>query len=53
MGAMRNMLAEFMRDDGKSEFGGVEGSAAVAESPAGAGPTALGQGAAGAGPAAA
>ena len=36
MNAMRNMLAEFTRDNGQSESGGVVGSAAVGESPGGA-----------------
>ena len=48
--AMRNMLAEFIRDDGPSESGSAEGSDAVGESPAGAGRTAVGQRPAGAGP---
>lgn len=39
--AMRNMMADFMRDNGRSESGGAKGSAAVGESPAGAGPTAV------------
>ena len=39
--AMRNMLAEFIRDDGPSESGSAEGSDAVEESPAGAGRTAV------------
>ena len=42
--AMRSMLVEVKRDNGRSEFGSAEGSAAVGESPEGAGPTALGQG---------
>ena len=49
MDAMRSMLAEFLRDNGQSEFGSAEGSAAVGESPAGAGRTVVGQTPAGAG----
>ena len=41
MDAMRNMLAEFVRDDGQSESGCVEGSAAVGQRPAPAGLTAV------------
>ena len=50
MDAMRNMLAEFMRDGGQSESGSAEGSAVVGESLAAAGPAAVGQSPAGAGP---
>ena len=48
--AMRSMLVEVKRDNGRSEFGSAEGSAAVGESPEGAGPTAVGQRPARAGP---
>ena len=50
MDAMRNTVAEFIRDDGQSEFGGVEGSAAVGGRPARAGPTAVGDSPGGAAP---
>ena len=39
--AMRSMLVEFKRDNGRSESGSAEGSAVVGESPAGAGPAAV------------
>lgn len=35
MNAMRNIVADFTRSNGQSEFGGVVGSAAARESPAG------------------
>lgn len=41
MHAMRKKLAEFTRDTGLPGSGGAGGSAAVGESPAGAGPTAV------------
>ena len=37
-GAMRNMMAEFKRDDGQSESASTEGTVAAEESPAGARP---------------
>lgn len=48
--AMRSMLVEVKRDNGRSESGSAEGSAAVGEIPQGAGPTSVGQSPAGAGP---
>lgn len=36
--AMKNMSAELTRSNAQSESGGIEGSATVGESPAGAGP---------------
>lgn len=39
--AMRSTMAEFTLNNGRSESGGTEDSAAVGESPAGAGPTAV------------
>ena len=48
--AMRSMLVEVKRDNGRSDSGTAEGSAAVGESPEGAGPTAVGQRPARAGP---
>ena len=38
--AMREMMAEFIRNNGRSKFGSPEGSAAVGGSPRGAEPTA-------------
>ena len=40
--AMRSMMAEFMRSNGRSEPGGAEGSVAEGESPAKVGTTAVG-----------
>ena len=40
MHAMREMMAEFMRNNGRSESSSAEGSAAVGGSPRGAEPTA-------------
>ena len=40
MHAMREMMAEFMRNNGRSESGSAEGSTAVGGSPRGAEPTA-------------
>ena len=40
MHAMREMMADFMRDNGRSESSSAEGSAAVGGSPRGAEPTA-------------
>ena len=48
--AMRSMLIEVKRDNGRSESGSAEGSATVGEIPEGAGPTAAGQSPAGTGP---
>ena len=48
--AMKSMLFEFKRVNGRSESGSAEGSAVVGESPAGAGPIGVGQSPAGAGP---
>ena len=48
--AMKSMLVEVKRDNGRSDSGTAEGSAAVGESPEGAGPTAEGQKPAGAEP---
>ena len=48
--AMKSMLVEVKRDNGRSDSGTAEGSAAVGESPEGAGPTAVGQRPARAGP---
>ena len=48
--AMRNILVEVKRDNGRLESGSAKGSAAVGESLEGAGPTAAGQSPAGAGP---
>ena len=48
--AMKSMLVEVKRDNGRSDSGTAEGSAAVGESPDGAGPTAVGQRPARAGP---
>ena len=45
---IRSMLVEVNRDNGRSESGSAESSAAVRESPEGAGPTAVGQSPAGA-----
>ena len=50
MHAMREMMTEFMRNNGRSESGSAEGSAVVGESLAAAGPAAVGQSPAGAGP---
>lgn len=41
MHAMRGMVAEFMRDNGRSESDSAEGGAAVEKSPRGAGTTAV------------
>ena len=41
MNAMRDMMAEFTRSDGRSESGSAEGSAAVVQVPRGAVPTAV------------
>ena len=43
MNAMRSMISEFMRDNGRSEPGGAGGSAAVREAPAEEGTTAVGE----------
>ena len=51
--AMRSKLVEFKTDNGRSESGSAEGSAAVGEGPEGAGPTAVGQSPEGSGPSAA
>ena len=47
---MRSMLVEFNKDNGQSESGSAEGSAAVRESPEGAGSTPVGQSPARVGP---
>ena len=41
MDAMRNMMADFTRDNGRPQSGDTEGRAAVGESPGGAVPTAV------------
>lgn len=48
--AMKSMMADFMRDNGRSESGGAEGNAAVGESTAKVSTTAVGESSRGAVP---